>query len=554
MAAWAALAAALPLAAAAERLPPPERPCDCRSVRLQWLSWPARSEPTLLEAESRERLSGSFLLAEGPLSSLEQLMPAGAGAPAEAPVTVVSCDEGGYWAFIREAPARGEFELANARLLSLPLYVFVRDEGRPAASGMPKRIALVVPRDHRLENPDRLRDLLSAIVGGGRVELSDIGHPALLAEELAAPRAQSQFDAVALFGDEPSSVFEQFLDRYESLQPSLGPAALGPLLLLPESRPGPVHVLQESSSQLAHVLLEYPADSFYRFRLAEAGRTPDSRLNPAVGHLELVRGMGRASIPFLLTNARAQVARTALKPCCAEKLRQALGDAALLSAEGLPRLEPVPKAAGSAKRAAAERTALEHALLLYAFLASRSEAPGERSREETLRGLVLAAHLALRGEDAPSRRAQEAVQVRFKDHRQLLARLGVQPGGGDVRQSFSCDAVGLADEARRVLAEGRVSSAERLRRVRERLIRALAADTIPAVHKPGCGLTQVADYNPYLYLAQVSALQRTLTAQNLLPDDLHLAAVVPLVLAPAEEARLVDVGVGEVDAARQVNP
>jgi hypothetical protein len=394
-----------------------------------------------------------------------------------------------------------------------------------------------MPRDQRLQNPDRLRELLSAAVAGGRaVELVDVGHPALLAEELVAAPAQSRFDAVALFGDEPSTPFEQFLGRYDGLQPAEAGARSGPLLLLTASRPGAVHVLQESSSQLTHGQLEYPADSFYRFRVAGPPTSAsETQATPALGRLEVARVEGMARVPFLLSNARSQVARGALPACCAVKLQEALGDAALISAELLPRVAPL-RSPRAGKAAVGERRALEHALLLYAFLASRSERPGSSGREESLRGLVLAAHLALRGEQAASRRAQDAVQLRFTDRRQLLARLGVDPSGGDVRQRFSCDAVGLAEEARRELADERGSSADRLRRVRERLIRALAADSVPAAYKPGCGLIQVADYNPYLHLAHVSALQRTLTASNLVPDDLRLAAIIPLGSDTAERA------------------
>jgi hypothetical protein len=515
-------AAILLLAAVADAGARPARDCDCRGVQLQWLTWPERRDPTVLELESRERLAGFFLLVEAGLARLEDLVPPGAGSQAAAAATIVSCDEAGYWKFVKEAPARQDFELANARMLSLPLYVFVRDVTTRMAGAAARRIALAVPRDHRLENLERLRELLATVVGRD-VELTDLGHPALLAEELAAPPAESRFDAVALFGDEPSAAFEQFLDRYQRLQ--VAPAPAGPLLLLPDAAPGPVHLLQESRSQLAHGVLEYPTDSFYRFRQAAAAPRPG--LTPAVGHLELGTRLGPAGIPFLLTNARGQVARGALPPCCAEQVRLALGDAALLSAESLPRGERTPD---RAKAAGSESAALQHALLLYAFLASRSDGGGDRSPEETLRALVLAANLSLRGEAASARRAQQAVQLRFEDRQQLLARLGIDTRGGDVRQRFSCDAVGLADEARRVMSEGRVSSAERLRRVRERLIRALAADTVPAAHKPGCGMTQVADYNPYLYLAQVSALQKTLTARNLLPEGVRLAAVVPAVL------------------------
>ena len=112
----------------------------------------------------------------------------------------------------------------------------------------------------------------------------------------------------------------------------------------------------------------------------------------------------------------------------------------------------------------------------------------------------------------------------------VLAKLGLV-AQANARQRFSCDAVGLAEEARRELATSRARSAQSLALVRDRLVRALASDPLPAAHKPGCGLAQVADYNPYLELAQIAA---SLRAQEVAagpeepPAGFALAAVLDL--------------------------
>jgi hypothetical protein len=507
-------------------------------VKLRWLRWRPLGAPTILESQVRARLNDGFFVTEGALRNASRLRETLAG-PSDSAANVIVCDEKSYWEFMREAPASASYELLNARMLVLPLYVFVRETIRTSTNAT-RRVALVVPRELRLPKPDRLRELLEPVLGGARIELVDLGHPALLAEELASE--QSQFDAVALFGDEPSTPFEQFLDRYRTAQASTAQARSERLpLLLVERKRRQVHVLQESSSQIEYALLEYPADSFYRFSLTESGHDAESHVTTGLGRRDVTRDLGRASMPFLLTDSRAKVAQGTLPPCCEETLKQAIGDAALLSAQRLPR-HGASRDAGVVTRKAyrASRAALEHALLLYAYLASRHPGDRVRSQEETLRGLVLAAHLAVRGQRASARRVQEVVDARFKDGGEaLLAKLGMKLDR-DVRKSFSCDAVGLAEEARRTLVEEEVTNIGRLKKARERLIRALASDPMPAAHKPGCGLTQVSDYNPYLFLAQIVALQRLLRlAQGVETEavELRLAAVMPLAVASVESDR-----------------
>jgi hypothetical protein len=80
------------------------------------------------------------------------------------------------------------------------------------------------------------------------------------------------------------------------------------------------------------------------------------------------------------------------------------------------------------------------------------------------------------------------------------------PDGLDpVRRRFSCDVVALMDGARQRLQRG---GADQIAEAWRELLAAVASTPEPARNAPGCGLTQVADYNPYPYLAQVKALQR----------------------------------------------
>jgi hypothetical protein len=454
-------------------------------------------EPAALENELHRRLRPEFDVIDGADS---------ATSPRPA-VHVLALSEEAYWTWRREH-RKSDLELLNARMLAVPLYLFVRQP--PPVAHSEWQIGIASPKEYRLPNLARVGEVLAPLLGANRVAITDLRHPAILAEELDAP--QSRFDAVALFGEEPSGIFEQFLDRYLALRARVASPPTAPSVLLYKARP---HTLDQSASQLEHGVLGYPSDLFYHFDRAGIG--DGETVTTGLARLPMLGPAVRNGLPFLLCDAREQTARGTLSPCCWKKLRQALGDAALVSARALPR-EPE-----------AGRLALEHALLLDAYLATRTSSRGKGS-EEILRGLVLAAHLAVHGEEAPARRAQEDVGTRFDEgSRQLLAKLGLS-ARSEPRQRFSCDAVQLAAEARQEMAAGTFDVTQRLQHLRDRLVRALLSDPQPAAHKPGCGLTQVVDYNPYLDLAQLGAIERGARTAVVATAPFRLAAVMTTLL------------------------
>jgi hypothetical protein len=470
--------------------------CDCRKIRLYWSPSGDAGSPALV-AELDRRLRAEF--------DVEGDEPPAAGTASV--LRVLALNDDAYWA-LRRDETNSDLELLNARMLAVPLYVFVRRA--PPADRSQWQIAVAAPKEYRLANLGRLREVLAPRLGTEHVVITELPHPALLAEELDAP--QSRFDAVALFGEEPSDIFERFLDRYLALRQRVSSPPSPPSVLLWKAGP---RVLVQSPSQIEHAPLASPADLFYRF----GDSAGDDKVTTGLGRLPMLGPAARNGLPFLLSNVRRRVADGTLPACGAQKLRRILGDAALVGAHRLR----------TAKAPDAAQLALEHALLLDAYLATRTTTKN-KGGDEIVRGLALAAHLTVHGDEAPARRAQDDVGARFDEGgRRLLAKLGLDVHA-DTRQSFSCDAVQLAAEARKEVASGGADLVQRLQHLRDRLVRALLSDPQPAAHKPGCGLTQVVDYDPYLDLAELGAIEHGRVAAIADGGAFRLAAVVTTVV------------------------
>lgn len=481
-----------------------------------------------MEREFHARLDERFGLSEEALvdpADLRSLpdLPGG-----KARVTILPSDSAGYWQTM--TPSREGFEVINARMLALPLYIFARNapRSRPREPNSVARVAIASPKDYRLPSMDRIRELLEPVLNSDRVELKNLEGPEYLAEDLVAPTPS--FDAVALFGEEPSWTFERFLKRYEGLAGSKSE----PELLTEEQGKRDAHVMRQTRAQLKYVLLEYPRDSVYAFPAAGVSGAPSGRVTVGLSRGALGGVVEEPGIPFLLTDAGAKLKSGSLRLCCWQALRRALADAALASLRGLDAWAGAGAPAGPQEKARLE--ALKQVLLVDAFLGSRAEDGKARSRDETARGRALLAYFELAGYESTARRVQDSTNLRPSDDgRRVLAELGLQPQV-DARLLLSCDTIQRFSSAQQALNEKRNLSVVDLRRIRDGLVAAIAASPTPASHKPGCGMTQVANYNPYLPLAQVLSMQQgspAAHAQHATGSPLQVAGVV---LVPVDAA------------------
>jgi hypothetical protein len=89
---------------------------------------------TPLELEFRRRLGARFSIAEemiGSTADLHSVPERPAGKP-RVQLTILPCAQADY---LELAAVAGGFEALNARMLALPLYVFVREPPTPGRSG-----------------------------------------------------------------------------------------------------------------------------------------------------------------------------------------------------------------------------------------------------------------------------------------------------------------------------------------------------------------------------------------------------------------------------------
>jgi hypothetical protein len=244
------------------------------------------------------------------------------------------------------------------------------------------------------------------LLNSGAPRLKDLTAPEYLAEDLTAD--QPAFDAVAILGEEPSSIFDRFIARYETLAPGRGRAP-DPGLLTERSPKARAHVLSRTSNQLAYMLLDYPRESLYAFRTVDGGAPADGSLVLGLARLSVVGPAAAPGLPLLLSDAAAKLRSGSLSACCWQTLKRALADSALLSMRWIDAWLGDGSSRGADRQA--RRESLERMLAVDAFLGGRSEGTGPRDRDRVIRGLLLLAHLQLAGCEATVRRVQAMTKL-----------------------------------------------------------------------------------------------------------------------------------------------
>jgi len=524
--------AALALLAArnADAQVPPSAPrsCDCSNVSVRWLRLASGHTVTPLEEEFRRRLAERFGVSDEIVANAVELrsVPDSPGKPRV--VTILPCAQAEY-SFGPGTGGNAPFEALNARMLAVPLYLFVREPPRePGTPNGTMRVALACPKG-ALPSADRLRALIGPLLGAERIELKDVGEPEYLAEDLTAE--SPGFDAVALLGEEPSAILERFLARYQRRAAGRG-LAPGPAVATERAAKAGAHVPTKAPAQLSYVLLDYPAESLYAFR-TESGAGADRRTLVALSRSSLVGPAALGSLPLLVSDAAAKLGSS----CCWVALKRALADSALLSIRWADSW--LGRDTGKDPEREVKRASLERLLAVDAYLGGRSEGKGPRDRDETIRGLLLLAQLQLAGYEATLQRVQASTQLVISDDgRKVLSSLGMRPEVG-ARLSFSCDTVQRVSAANELLGRKQIPAPEETSRMLGDLAAAIIAEPRPAKHTPGCGMTQLADYNPYQPLAQVMSLQPAagaLHAEDGTDVPLRVAGVVLLPVETLEGA------------------
>jgi hypothetical protein len=213
-----------------------------------------------------------------------------------------------------------------------------------------------------------------------------------------------------------------------------------------------------------------------------------------------------------------------------------LADSALLSLRWIDAWLGTGSLPGAERQA--RRESLERSLAADAYLGGRAETPGTRDRDEVIRGLLLLAHLQLAGYEATQHRLEASSKLALSNNgREILSGLGMQADVG-ARLGFSCDTVQRVSAAGQVLGLKQSPSPDEMRQMLKDLTAAIVAEPRPARHQPGCGLTQLANYNPYLPLAQLMSMQQggAQRAEDSTRIPLRVAGVVLVPIETAEGA------------------
>ena len=369
-------------------------------------------------------------------------------------------------------------EVVNLRLWVRPVYVFVRAGGLPASKAQ-LRVAFMPPAELAVDTR-QLADLLADVLGKV-VVLEPLRNVVALKDELAATHS-SQYDAVVLYGDEPSSLIDGFLSAFTGAGPLLHVEASG----APAARR--MHTGSTHVADFRYAMLDYPFDTFYnKFPVSESKQSAGATVALPVTQTLPYSGI---PLPLLLSNGRAM-----LSAPCWNALRGAIGDGALA------------EVAGASGRPASEgQSGLRRELLTYALLAARGQGKPDERLEEILRGLALAGELQIaRGEQAARLvEGKAGVNQTFngahEEIDQILKQRRVSSALG-VREAFSGSPPDLMQRARSKLYGSTDLTPQSLRAAWSELLAAVQGNPQPARFKPGNGLTKEVDYNPYLDLA-----------------------------------------------------
>jgi hypothetical protein len=430
----------------------------------------------------------------------------------EGAAIVAACDKRRYRLIRSWANEDGpkDSELLNARMLTVPLYVFVS----PRAKGDgPLKVLVLNDQGRGLANSQGLKTVIGTLFPDRTVEIDEkeakagAGYP--LADTLTSGTGYS---AVAIYGEEPSEIMREFRLEYRNNtgnskgEPPLIPRDLDTIQTPPHQFGG--------ETDVENLLLEYPDETFYRFDDAPLGQAVKKKGTFGISVFALnVRDGQRIdtaaeetriqeSLPFLVSDARKRFREGTPHECCAEVLSRLTGSAALVAVDG--------------RSEAGQRIVtqdLEYALLMYAFLSARRPGASHDPNEERLRGLMVAAALAATGEKARLKEVQQSVGLpdftEGTEIRAIVKKANVVTETPARNTGFGCDTITLVEDARKIMHDRKQPLDKRLRDAWGLLIEAVAYDPKPAIRKAACGMTQVVNYNPYLDLAQIAAIQRS---------------------------------------------
>jgi hypothetical protein len=371
--------------------------------------------------------------------------------------------------------------VVNLRLWVRPVYVFVRPGGIPAGTAA-LRVAFMPPSDLTVDTR-KLADLLADVLGRPGVILDPFRNEVALKEELAAPQG-SQYDAVVLYGEEPSPLIDRFLSAFAGGTPHLQVETSAS-----SNTPSAGHMQKGSrrAADFRYAMLDYPSDTFYN-KLPLSANTQSSGATVALPVRQDLSYVG-LSLPLLLSNGRSK-----LSAPCWNALRGAIGDGALA------------EVAGSSGQPNEAQSGLRRELLTYALLAARGQGNPDARLEEILRGLALAGELQItRGEQAAllvegKAGVNQTFKGAHKEIDEILKQKQISSALG-VREEFSGSPPDLMQRARTKLYQRSPPTQENLLAAWSELLAAVQRNPQPAHFKPGNGLTKETDYNPYLDLA-----------------------------------------------------
>jgi hypothetical protein len=477
----AALQRSLP---AAEQATMPSGSCDCAGVEVNWLSQERRLDATAqafeeaLEASLRAAANWSSVRSSV-LKSAEDLTSRSKGdGPAQ--VVLLTCD---LATCPSQMAALSNFEILNARLVARPLYIFISNLKGTAQSGTTVAMAGDVPLPKE-EMQHLLSELLNRQVSLHLVRVDEKDLPRVLADALIG-----ETDAVAIFGDEPLPLVDDFRRQFKKTNEELFVLASG----FPFASPRELR--RASQVEIQYIRLEYPTDTFHR-DVTSAPTEPGAD-SGTVGLAVPTSDTGgpRVALPLVFTNAKSL--GRAVPDCCRLALRIAVGDAALATVRFPGPIEGMP-------------ISEVRNVLTYALLSSRTG--GDPSIDERLRAAALAGYLTATEEVAATiSRDLVLGSVGPMDDAEVVESIRQQIGTlpkPKLRPQFAADGPGMVDKGRRGAPATHSSVPAAAWEEVVRLLDMLSAVPTPAKVKPGAGLTCVYRYNPYLELAQVWSRHR----------------------------------------------
>ena len=492
-----------------------QQECDCRGTApIQWrvqkslpdelAFWDAFND---VLSRSLERDFGTIVRTEDDVDAIVSQLRQAARDSVDAPLFVygdLSCFEA-----IEEAnlTSRLGLEPVNARLLSVPMYIFAREDvledwEEKKKTGL--RVAFFTEFEvNEAQVANIIRRMLNSIGRSNEAARYDLmgpwNNPGTMAQYLDA----KEFDLVAIFDDEPSVHVASFLRGYTNIKGDGRMPLLAPIDLS-AGRLASYNLMQIEGWSI--FLVDYQEHDFYGFRIAQTADAPIRQGTVAVPVRHVQAEMTHVSFPVIITNLRSHAS-----DCCMAKFWRTMSDAYVtilpLIEEYAITLEP----GHSDEIAPAER--VYRAYLLNAMFADR---------ENKLRALLLYGHLTIASEqpvyDKNRQRRLSAEAAILLDvlglssnfsADDLLLELGLTITG-EIRAKYSRNAAIPYEKALQKLREAgsRRDRARLLGDARTLLLSSLYGGTKPRTIQRGSGLWSVPEYDPYWQLTRIELIER----------------------------------------------